>query len=461
MNRHSFNLEPQATPSIDRGVWIAAPLLSLALIGLVHDLGYATALGGDSAEAGRFFEGQAEFQSDVGSAATGRIFGFACLLLAGVYCALTVPRGRRFQWNALSLLIAMGLLWTLASVTWSVEPHHTIRELMRLFAYVFVAAMLALRFNPRSLCLMLIIALAASIATAIGVEIVTGGFRPWVPDYRLSGSMHSGAVGSFSMLLVLGTYAMARQQQGKRWWCLFAMALACLLLSKALTAFVATAAGLVAIHLLGKSKRSLVLGACCMATLLAAGLMATSAVDFWSQFRSGRVDTLGRDYDFTSFNGRVPLWNVLWNALDGKRIEGFGFGAYWVSDRIELLNDELNWYASHAHSAYLGTMVHLGLVGLVLLLATALLALRCTVRRIRTIGSPEYYVIASWMVAAFVIGIAETNVVEPRDLGLCTAAIVFSCIASHRLASATARESYVHLATVPLHTSAASEGHFA
>ncbi|MEX2170195.1 MAG: O-antigen ligase family protein [Pirellulales bacterium] len=457
MNRRNFKLEP---PSIDRGVWIAAPLLSLALIGLVHDLGYATALGGDSAEAGRFFEGQAEFQSDVGSAATGRIFGFACLLLAGIYCALTVPRGRRFQWNALSLLIAMGLLWTLASVTWSVEPHHTLRELMRLFAYVFVAVMLALRFDPRSLCLVLIIGLGASIATAVSVEIMTGGFRPWVSDYRLSGSMHSGAVGSYSMLLVLAGYALARQRGGKMWWLVFVAGGTTLLLSKALAAFIATAVGLAAIRFMGMTKRSLALGACCSATLLAAALIASSATDFWSNFRSGRIDTMGRDFDFKSFNGRIPLWNVLWNASDGKRFEGFGYGGFWVSDQIETLNDELNWYASHAHSAYVGTMVHVGLVGLVLLIAIGLLALRCTIHRVRTPRTAESYVFASWLVVAFFIGIAETSFVEPRDLGLCSAAIVFSCVVSQQ--PAAARQSVARAAaTLRSVHSSSPEGHFA
>jgi hypothetical protein len=43
------------------------------------------------------------------------------------------------------------------------------------------------------------------------------------------------------------------------------------------------------------------------------------------------------------------------------------------------------------------------------------------------------------MVAAFVISIAETSFVEPRDLALCVAAIVFSCTISEEATGATAR----------------------
>ena len=423
----------------DRAAWWVALLLSLALIGLVHDLQYATALASDAAEAGIFVEEQAEFQSNVAAAKLGRKIGLASLLLVGVYCAVTAPHSVRPEWNALSLLIGAGLLWTLASLAWSVDPPHTLRELLRLFVYLFVAAMLAWRFDPRSLSRLLIIALAICVGTAVCVEVATGGFRPWVSDYRLSGSMHSGAIGSYSMLLVVAAYAMARRERAAIWWIAFVAAAITLLLSKALASLLAASVGMATIHLLGKSKRSIALGTCCAATLLAVGVLATSSMSFWSGLRSGRVEAFGRDYDFNSFNGRVPLWNAIAQELEGRRIGGFGYGAFWDTNRVEGFYDELEWYASHAHSGYLGTVVHVGVVGLLLLLAVAVVATHRACRRARDYGSGEHYVFASWMVAAFVISLAETGFVEPRDLALCTAAIVFSCAVSHDAAGATAR----------------------
>lgn len=439
MNRRDFTLQPQASHAADPAWPCVALFLSLALFGLVHDLEYATALGNDSAEAGRYFEKQAEFQADVTNVGLQRKLGFACLLLVGVYCTATKPRSHRIQWNALSLLIGLGLIWTLASVSWSVEPVQTARELIRLFGYLFVAAALALRFDPRSLCLVLVSALIASVGASVGVEVITGGFRPWVPDYRLSGSMHSAAVGYYSMLIALASYALARHEGSKFWWCVFIAAASVLVLSKALTSFIACTAGIVAIHLVGKPKRSLLLGVSFTATLLAVALLATSTVDFWSSFRSGRIDTLGRDFDFTSFNGRIPLWRILIDKLDGRWVEGFGYAGFWVTEHIESLHDELDWYPNHAHSAYLGTIVHVGVVGLTLLLAVALLAFRCTIKRVRSLGSAEFYVFAAWLAAALVISIAETSFVEPRDIGLCGAAIAFSCVVSYPSVRATSR----------------------
>lgn len=438
--------------------------MSFALFGLVHDLEYATAWDNDSAEAGRYFDKQADFQSDVNNVEMQRKVGFVCLLLVGIYCVVSKPRGNRFQSSAMSLLIALGLLWTLASVAWSVEPMQTARELVRLFAYLFVAAALALRFEPRSLCLLLVTALMISVGTSFGVEVVTGGLRPWVPDYRLSGSMHSAAMGYYSMLIMLASYVFAQQTRSKFWWCVFIAAAGVLVLSKALTSFIAGVAGIGAYHLVGKSKEKLVFGACCAASFVAVALLVTCSIDFWSAFRSGHVDSLGRDFDFTSFNGRIPLWTILIDKLQGHWIEGFGYGGYWVTRHIDALHDELNWYPHHAHSAYLGTIVHLGLVGMALLLASAVMALIRIIGNARTLGSPEYFVFAAWLVAAFVISIAETTFVEPRDMGLFGAAIVFSCISVHR--SATVMTEARHAisraaAPIPRLHGNSPEGHFA
>jgi O-antigen ligase len=438
MSRREFAHKSTKSDASDRAwPWVAL-LLSLALFGLVHDLEYATAWGNDSAEAGRYFERQAEFQSDVNNVGAQRKVGFACLLLVGTYCVVSKPRGSRFQLSAMSLVIALGLLWTLASVAWSVQPTQTARELLRLFSYLFVAAALALRFDPRSLCLLLVTALMVSVGVSFGVEVVTGGLRPWVPDYRLSGSMHSAAMGYYSMLIVLASYVFAQQTRSKFWWCVFLAATGVLLLSKALTSLIAGAAGIAAYHLVGKSREKLVFGACCAASFIAMAFLVTSSIDFWSAFRSGHVDTLGRDFDFTSFNGRIPLWSILIDRLQGHWIDGFGYGGFWVTRHIDALHHELSWYPHHAHSAYLGTIVHVGVVGLVLLLATAVMAFGRTIGSARTLGSPEFYVFAAWLAAAFVISIAETSFVEPRDIGLFGAAIVFSCITARQSASVSA-----------------------
>lgn len=414
-----------------------ALLLTLALIGLTHDLSYATAFGIDSAEAGRYFEKQAEFQADVTNVGTGRKLGFGCLLLVGIYCAATVPRGRRIQWDALTLLIGLGLMWVLASVMWSVAPQQSIRELVRLFVYLFVAGALALRFDSRTLCLILMSTLMASMTISVFIEVITGGLRPWVPGYRLTGTMHSAAMGIYSMLLVLGSYVFARRHQSAFWWGMFFAAAITLFLSKALTSLIACSFGIVAIHLFDKPRRTLVLGACVFTMVIAAAIFATSITDFWSTFRPGRVDSMGRDFDFSSFNGRIPLWVILCDQLEGRWLNGFGYAGFWVSKNIEGLNDELEWYASHAHSAYLGTVVHVGLVGLSLLLAVTLLTFRRTIQLIRTTGSPEFFVFGSWLVAAFLISIAETAFVEPRDIAHLGAAIVISCIVMRQPASAS------------------------
>src|SRR4029079_5141774 len=103
------------------------------------------------------------------------------------------------------------------------EPGTTMRELIRLYIYTGVAAALARRFDTRSLCEVLVITLCGSVATAVGFEVMTGGFRPWVSDYRLTGSMHSNILGvqAAVIAIIAYTFAVRRAPQATLWWALF------------------------------------------------------------------------------------------------------------------------------------------------------------------------------------------------------------------------------------------------
>lgn len=431
-----------ASPGLGPSAWIVAALLTVSMIGLVHDLDNATALGAEATEAGRNIESQAEFQHDVTAARPGRMAGFACLLLVGAYCAITVPPEARFQWNGLTLLTGIGLVWACASVAWSVDPHQTARELVRLFGFIFAASMMAWRFDSRTLCLVLTVGLAGCVAAAIGVEILTGGFQPWVPEYRLTGSMHSNAIGTFGMLVGLSAYAFARNERHRLFWCcVFTAAVAAVVLCKARTSLITLAAGLLVIHYLGRPRRDVMFRVCLAASLLGFAVLGAATVGRSSFLSLERIANMGRDGDIASLTGRLPLWSTIWDQLQGRRLEGFGYGAYWVTDRVESFHDSLDWYPHHAHSAYLQTLVDGGIVGLALLLAVALLALRRAAVRVYASGSADSRVFAAWLVAAFINGFAEVDFVTPSAPALCGAAVVFSFIVARAAANATTRAS--------------------
>jgi hypothetical protein len=83
--------------------------------------------------------------------------------------------------------------------------------------------------------------------------------------------------------------------------------------------------------------------------------------------------------------------------------------------------------------------VNLGIVGLVIALAIAFLALARTRQLVRLTGLAEYSALAGIIVGIFVNGCAESVFVMPRDMGLISALVVFSLAIVHRSNEVDAR----------------------
>jgi O-antigen ligase len=86
----------------------------------------------------------------------------------------------------------------------------------------------------------------------------------------------------------------------------------------------------------------------------------------------------------------VPLWNFVWHETAGRRLQGFGWGAFWLTERVQSARDALNWFPRHAHNAYLQIVVNLGLVGLAIVVAVGLLTLRRAAWLVQRTGLAEY-----------------------------------------------------------------------
>jgi exopolysaccharide production protein ExoQ len=297
--------------------------------------------------------------------------------------------------------------------------------------YVGVAAALALRFDLRSLSFVLAAALAGSVATAVAFEIATGGFKPWHADYRLTGSMHSNILAVQAAVVALIAYAFALEP-GKRTtfcWTVFSLAVAVVFLTKARTALATVVAGVVAIHVVGRRARDWLFLASSVATVLAIVLLVGSAFGLLNGSGVQNVANMGRSDDAAGdLTGRVPLWNFVWQESDGHRLQGFGWGAFWLTERVLSARDALHWFPRHAHNAYLQVMVNLGLVELVIVVSIGLIALRRAASLVKRTGLAEYSALVAILVGIFVNGMAESAFAMPRDMGLFAAAAVFSLV---------------------------------
>jgi O-antigen ligase len=421
--------------TIGLAAWCVAAFLATALIGLNHDPSYATARGEEQVEEGRDADEKAVMEEGIGVAAAGRVVGFALLLGVGAFCFVTRPKDAHFRQDRVTLLIAVGLFWALASVTWSVEPGTTARELVRLVAYCGVAAALALRFDLRTLCFVLAAALAGSVGTAVAFEVATGGFRPWRADYRLTGSMHSNILAVQAAVVALVTYAFALQP-GKRaafCWAIFAAAFSVVVLTRARTALFTVIAGMAAIHVVGRPARQWLFVASGAATLIAIILLMASAIGMSDAHQIQNFANLGRNDDAAGdLTGRLPLWQFVWRESAEHRLEGFGWGAFWLTDRVKSAREALHWFPHHSHNAYLQIAVNLGLIELAIVLAVGIIGLRRAASLVRRTGLPEASALLAIVVAIFVNGTAESAFVMPRDMGLFAAAAVMSLIVVQR-----------------------------
>ena len=126
------------------------------------------------------------------------------------------------------------------------------------------------------------------------------------------------------------------------------------------------------------------------ATLLAGVLFAAVGSDLLDGGGVNSVANLGRSDDAGDMTGRLPLWGFVWDESAGHRLEGFGWGAFWLSGRVHSAYEALSWFPRHAHNAYLQVMVDLGLVGLVIVVAIGLIALRRAAFLVGHTGLPEH-----------------------------------------------------------------------
>jgi O-antigen ligase len=421
--------------AVSLAAWCVGIVLSAAVIGLNHDPNYASARGAEQVEEGRGVDEKAVMEDGLGAAAVGRVIGFAMLLGVGAYCFVTRPADAHVRWDALTLLIAVGLFWTLASVVWSVERDTTARELVRLVAYGGVAMALALRFDLRTLCFVLAAALAGSVGTAVAFEIGTGGFKPWLSDYRLTGSMHSNILAVQAAVVTLVAYAFALQP-GKRaafCWALFAAALSVVVLTRARTALFTVIAGIAAIHIVGRLARHTLFFVSTAATIVAIAMLTASILGISDTHQLHNVANLGRNDDAAGdLTGRLPLWQFVWHESAGHHLEGFGWGAFWLTDRVKSAREALHWFPRHSHNAYLQVIVNIGLVGLAIVLAIGMIGVRRAALLVRRTGLPEASALLAILVAIFVNGTAESAFVMSRDMGLFSAAAVMSLIVVHR-----------------------------
>lgn len=415
---------PLSKPDIDgrSSSWFVAILgfwLGMCNIGLLHDLQTLYANEDENVETGMGIESREDFEASVDAAPLGRKLGFIGLGIAGICCFLTIPRGWKLGSLATLIPALCFFAWAVASTLWSMDRGQTIREMIRIAVYIFVAVSIVLRFPARDVVKAIVICLLVSITTCYLGEIALGTFRPWSGTFRMHGSIHSSTLAHHSLVIAIAAGALRFSSSRKLvWQCILIFALVTIVLSKTRGGLFATLVGLATIEMLRfTTARNLFIWSS-LATALAFGILIFEAAGPRVWNRVGSAVSLGRSEGVTTLTGRLPLWNVIWNDCVDTRIFGVGYGAFFTTKRTISLAGVLEWFPGHCHNAYLETIVDLGFVGLGILLWLVGAAFLTGIKLGRASGNDVYLYVSALVVAGIIDGFVEVMFISVRDLGL-------------------------------------------
>lgn len=415
--------------------WVVACiglLLGFCNLGLLHDLEMLYSSGDVNVESGVGIESREDFEANVASAPIGRKLGFAGLVVVGIYCILTIPKGGSM--GSFSVLIPSLLFfaWISASANWSVERTQTLREIFRIVVYVFVVSSVVRRFQGRDVVKIMIASTLVSVGAVYISEIAIGIFRPWASDFRMHGTMHASSFAHQCLVLAIAAAALSVDSPRKFFWqLLLVFAAVSMVFSKTRGGLFAALGGLAYIQILRYNSRTNLLIGTSLATAIASVIFLSEIFGpkLWQQI--GSAVSLGRSEGVSTLTGRLPLWEVIWRDCADTRLFGAGYGAFFTTKRTISLAGTLQWFPSHSHNAYLETIVDLGYIGLAILIW--LITASFVVATKLSVQTKKYaYLFVAGLVAAGVIdGFVEVIFVSIRELGLYVGLAIMMLIFRH------------------------------
>ncbi|WP_100499812.1 O-antigen ligase family protein [Geodermatophilus chilensis] len=320
----------------------------------------------------------------------GSYWAVAGLALVVLAQAASVPGPLRV---GRAVLLAVG--WCGVTVLWSVAPSLTVRHLALLALLTVAAALLPRVLGP--------LGVLAALATACRVLLVASwalyllvpavGRTQEVYQYgTLEGVFVQRNVAAFFYVAATLTFLVRAAAGGARrrdlGWA--GLAVATLLATSSGTGLAVLMAAAGVTGALVVASRARTVGR--RRLVVAAAILPAVGLALWLPFNLGVVSELfGRDATLT---GRSVIWDVVERVVAESPWLGQGSGALWVAGVpvTDHMWAQTGFAFYHAHSAYLDHLVQTGVVGLALVLAVVLLALRRSVRRLVASGD----VLAMW-----------------------------------------------------------------
>ncbi len=304
----------------------------------------------------------------------------ARLVLAAIgILGLVLPNATRFRFSSpLFWTIVAFFGWLCLSLLWSIHSSYTVYKLAVLVVLGCASVGISRQLTLREIALLSMYACTTFIFVGVIAEIALGTFSP-LGEYRFTGTSHPNTEAIYGSILCLFAPLISSNQFRWKFLALliFALGLACLMLTKSRTSLAAAVLGVMAIQVLssrGEKRLLLALGSF-LAIGLGAAVLAFMGIRAASQF--GSLADMGRGQDMTTLTGRLPLWEILIESIGKSPWIGHGYLAYWDEEQVEYLSRTLKWEIPHGHNMYLDIALDSGLIGLALFflcLSTSLLS---------------------------------------------------------------------------------------
>jgi len=288
------------------------------------------------------------------------VYAFAGLILIRNFPQFLVAFRR-------NLFVPLILALPFLSVLWSVGPSITFRRAIGLLFSVLLAYVLAIRFTPRQLLLLVF----ATLGTCIVLSVAILGASPSLARMPLDGAMrgvfiHKNSLGWYASIMILVATAMLIDGTLGLRRTAFILLIAggvCLVGSGSMTAMIATAAAYCLIGFYSILQRTSGIGR--IVIVLFFVQMSAGLLILLHEFLVPFLEALGKDATLT---GRVPLWELVDRQIADHLLLGFGYQAFWTEANSEawIIWSKINWLAPHAHNGYRDTMLSFGISGMTL-----------------------------------------------------------------------------------------------
>ncbi len=362
-----------------------------------------------------FNESAGELAALASGGNTVRRVAFLCLAVLGA-CCFWYPSDRPCGLtSALGMLILFSIAWCTSSILWSIDPSMTFRRLIVLLC-CFVGAMgVSRQLSVRDLARLSLVVTTSFLAIGVGTEIVLGTFRPWAADYRFAGTVHPNTQGLNLAVLCFSAYCLTRDTKRAKFLlrCLLCIGFTFLVLTKSRSSCGGTLFGLALLWSLRAALRTKLLAAVGIVAVATAVALVNMLMTSGIEDNLTNAALLGRTEQSGSLTGRVPLWTELSTYIRERPLQGYGYDTFWTSENIASVSSALQWGIHEAHSSYVETMLNVGIIGAIPLLACVALATWRARRQYLTTGETGYDFFFALFMFSLANSFTESGMVMP------------------------------------------------